>query len=93
MSALDLPLREQAARIAAGDLDAGELLDACLARIDERNPDLNAIVANVADIRFVPIDMRGAGRLILATCLPFMAVALAIMPFAEILKFAASVLL
>src|SRR5512132_4140311 len=45
MSALDLALREQAARIAAGDLDAGELLDACLARIDERNPDLNAIVA------------------------------------------------
>ena len=49
MSALDLPLREQAARIAAGDLDAGELLDACLARIDERNPDLNAIVATFPD--------------------------------------------
>ena len=45
MSALDLPLREQAAQIAAGELDAGELLDACLARIEERNPDLNAVVA------------------------------------------------
>ena len=55
--------------------------------------DLNAIAANVADIRFVPIDMRGAERLILATCLPFVPLALAIMPFAEILKFAASVLL
>ena len=28
MSALDLPLREQAAAIAAGEADAGELLDA-----------------------------------------------------------------
>ena len=45
MSALDLPLREQAAGIAAGEIDAGELLDACLARIEERNPELNAIVA------------------------------------------------
>jgi Asp-tRNA(Asn)/Glu-tRNA(Gln) amidotransferase A subunit family amidase len=45
MSALNLPLREQAARIAAGELDAGELLDACLTRIEERNSDLNAVVA------------------------------------------------
>jgi Asp-tRNA(Asn)/Glu-tRNA(Gln) amidotransferase A subunit family amidase len=45
MSTLDLPLREQAAGIASGEIDAGELLDACLARIEERNPDLNAIVA------------------------------------------------
>jgi indoleacetamide hydrolase len=44
MSALDLPLREQAAGIASGEIDAGELLDACLARIEERNPELNAIV-------------------------------------------------
>jgi Asp-tRNA(Asn)/Glu-tRNA(Gln) amidotransferase A subunit family amidase len=44
MSALDLPLREQAAGIASGELDAGGLLDACLARIEERNPELNAIV-------------------------------------------------
>lgn len=45
MTALDLPLREQAAGIASGEIDAGELFDACLARIEERNPDLNAIVA------------------------------------------------
>jgi Asp-tRNA(Asn)/Glu-tRNA(Gln) amidotransferase A subunit family amidase len=44
MSALDLPLREQASQIAAGELDPAELLDACLARIEERNPDLNAVV-------------------------------------------------
>ncbi len=45
MSALDLPLREQASGIAAGELDPAELLDECLARIEERNPDLNAVVA------------------------------------------------
>jgi Asp-tRNA(Asn)/Glu-tRNA(Gln) amidotransferase A subunit family amidase len=41
---LDLSLREQAAAIAAGDLDPAELLDATLARIEERNPALNAVV-------------------------------------------------
>ena len=49
MSALDLPLREQAAAIAAGELDPVELLEACLARIEERNPDLNAVVATFPD--------------------------------------------
>jgi Asp-tRNA(Asn)/Glu-tRNA(Gln) amidotransferase A subunit family amidase len=49
MSALDLPLREQAAGIASGEIDAGELLEACLARIEERNPELNAIVATFPD--------------------------------------------
>jgi Asp-tRNA(Asn)/Glu-tRNA(Gln) amidotransferase A subunit family amidase len=42
--ALDLSLREQAAAIAAGDVDPGELLEATLARIEERNPAINAIV-------------------------------------------------
>lgn len=41
---LDLSLGDQAAAIAAGDADAGELLEAALARIEERNPALNAIV-------------------------------------------------
>jgi indoleacetamide hydrolase len=49
MSALDLPLREQAAGIASGEIEAAELLDACLARIEERNPALNAIVATFPD--------------------------------------------
>lgn len=41
---LDLSLREQAAAIAGGEADAGELLEATLGRIEERNPALNAIV-------------------------------------------------
>jgi Asp-tRNA(Asn)/Glu-tRNA(Gln) amidotransferase A subunit family amidase len=44
MRLLDLSLREQAAAIASGDADPGELLDAALARIEERNPALNAVV-------------------------------------------------
>jgi Asp-tRNA(Asn)/Glu-tRNA(Gln) amidotransferase A subunit family amidase len=41
----DLSLREQAAGISAGDLDAAELLRATLERVDERNGPLNAVVA------------------------------------------------
>jgi Asp-tRNA(Asn)/Glu-tRNA(Gln) amidotransferase A subunit family amidase len=41
---LDLSLREQAAAIAGGEVDAGELLEAVLRRIEERNPALNAVV-------------------------------------------------
>jgi Asp-tRNA(Asn)/Glu-tRNA(Gln) amidotransferase A subunit family amidase len=41
---LDRPLRDQAAATSAGDADPGELLDAALARIAERNPAVNAIV-------------------------------------------------
>lgn len=41
---LDLPLREQAAAIAAGELGAGELLDAALGRLVGRNPTINAVV-------------------------------------------------
>ncbi len=44
MSALDLSLREQAAAIAAGSVDPSELLDSALARIEERNPAVNAVV-------------------------------------------------
>jgi Asp-tRNA(Asn)/Glu-tRNA(Gln) amidotransferase A subunit family amidase len=41
----DLPLREQAAAIASGELDASELLRGTLERIEERNGTLNAVVA------------------------------------------------
>jgi aspartyl-tRNA(Asn)/glutamyl-tRNA(Gln) amidotransferase subunit A len=41
---LDLSLREQAAAIAAGELNPVELLEATLSRITERNPALNAVV-------------------------------------------------
>src|SRR5438046_10670197 len=44
MSLLDSPLREQASAVAGGDADPGELLEAALARIEERNPAVNAIV-------------------------------------------------
>lgn len=44
MTLLDRPLREQAALIASGAADPGELLDAALARIEERNPAINAVV-------------------------------------------------
>ena len=44
MSALDLPLRGQAAAVAAGETSGAELLDEALARIAERDPALNAIV-------------------------------------------------
>jgi aspartyl-tRNA(Asn)/glutamyl-tRNA(Gln) amidotransferase subunit A len=40
----DLSLREQARLIATGDLDATELLEATLTRIDERDPPINAVV-------------------------------------------------
>ena len=63
MSALDLSLREQAAQIAAGDLDAGELLDACLARIEERNPDLNAVVATFPERSREMLDQAPDGPL------------------------------
>src|SRR3712207_1470696 len=45
----DLPLREQAAAVRGGELDPGELLDATLARIEERNGDLGAIVATAPE--------------------------------------------
>lgn len=45
MSALlDGTLREQVTAVAGGDADPAELLDAALARIEERNPGVNAIV-------------------------------------------------
>ena len=44
MSVLDLSLRAQAAAIAAGEADPAELLEAALARIEERNPAINAVV-------------------------------------------------
>jgi aspartyl-tRNA(Asn)/glutamyl-tRNA(Gln) amidotransferase subunit A len=41
---LDLSLRGQAAAVSAGDVDAAELLDGALARIEQRNPAINAVV-------------------------------------------------
>jgi Asp-tRNA(Asn)/Glu-tRNA(Gln) amidotransferase A subunit family amidase len=44
VSVLDLSLRGQAAAIAAGEADPAELLEAALARVEERNPAINAVV-------------------------------------------------
>ena len=44
MSLLDRPLSEQAAALASGEADASELLDEVLARIEERNGAVNAVV-------------------------------------------------
>jgi aspartyl-tRNA(Asn)/glutamyl-tRNA(Gln) amidotransferase subunit A len=63
VSALDLSLREQAAGIASGEIDASELLDACLARIEERNPDLNAVVATFPDESRAMLDAAPDGPL------------------------------
>jgi aspartyl-tRNA(Asn)/glutamyl-tRNA(Gln) amidotransferase subunit A len=41
---IDLSLRDQAAAIASGDVDAAELLEQVLERIERRNPMINAIV-------------------------------------------------
>ena len=45
----DLSLRDQVAAVRSGELDPGELLDATFARIEERNGDLNAVVATAPD--------------------------------------------
>ncbi|HKP92191.1 MAG TPA: amidase [Thermoleophilaceae bacterium] len=45
----DLSLREQAAAIASGELEPAELLDATLARIEERDGELNSVVATFPD--------------------------------------------
>jgi Asp-tRNA(Asn)/Glu-tRNA(Gln) amidotransferase A subunit family amidase len=44
LSLLDRPIGDQAAAIASGEADASELLDETLARIEERNGAVNAVV-------------------------------------------------
>lgn len=63
MSTLDLSLREQATGIASGEIDPGELLDECLARIEERNPELNAVVATFPDESRRMLDQAPDGPL------------------------------
>jgi len=63
VSALDLPLREQAAAIASGEADPVELLEASLARIEERNPALNAVVETFPERSREMLDATSAGPL------------------------------
>ncbi|HEY6550921.1 MAG TPA: amidase, partial [Solirubrobacterales bacterium] len=63
MSALDLPLRTQAAAIAAGEVDPAELLDAALARFEERNPAINAVVETFPEHSRAMLDAAPSGLL------------------------------
>jgi aspartyl-tRNA(Asn)/glutamyl-tRNA(Gln) amidotransferase subunit A len=63
VNALDLSLREQAAAIAAGEADPAELLDATLARIEERNPALNAVVETFPERSREMLDAAPEGPL------------------------------
>jgi Asp-tRNA(Asn)/Glu-tRNA(Gln) amidotransferase A subunit family amidase len=63
VSALDLPLREQAAAIASGEADPTELLDETLARIEERNPAVNAIVETFPEESLKMLDEAPEGPL------------------------------
>ncbi len=61
--AIDLGLREQAAAIADGRVDPRELLNACLERIEARNPELNAIVTTFPDRSRRMLEEAPAGLL------------------------------
>jgi Asp-tRNA(Asn)/Glu-tRNA(Gln) amidotransferase A subunit family amidase len=61
--ALDLSLRGQAAAIAAGEVDPAELLEAALARIDERNSALNAVVETFPERSREMLEAAPAGPL------------------------------
>ena len=63
MNTLDLPLREQAAAIAAGDADPAELLAAALTRIEQRNPAINAVVETFPERSREMLDAAPAGPL------------------------------
>jgi Asp-tRNA(Asn)/Glu-tRNA(Gln) amidotransferase A subunit family amidase len=60
---LDATLREQAAAVAGGNADAGTLLDATLARIEERNPMVNAIVETFPEQSRRMLDEAPSGPL------------------------------
>ena len=63
VSALDLTLRGQAEAIASGEADAAELLDAALARIEERNPAVNAVVETFPERSREMLDAAPEGPL------------------------------
>jgi Asp-tRNA(Asn)/Glu-tRNA(Gln) amidotransferase A subunit family amidase len=63
VTGLDRSLREQASLIAEGELDAAELLDETLARIEARNPELNAIVEVFPDRSREMLDSAPPGPL------------------------------
>jgi Asp-tRNA(Asn)/Glu-tRNA(Gln) amidotransferase A subunit family amidase len=62
-AALDLSLSGQAAAIATGEADPAELLDAALARIESRNPALNAVVETFPERSREMLEAAPAGPL------------------------------
>jgi Asp-tRNA(Asn)/Glu-tRNA(Gln) amidotransferase A subunit family amidase len=63
VSALDLALRAQAAAIASGEADPAELLDAALARVEQRNPAINAVVETFPEHSRAMLDSAPDGPL------------------------------
>jgi aspartyl-tRNA(Asn)/glutamyl-tRNA(Gln) amidotransferase subunit A len=63
VSTLDLTLRGQAEAIASGEADAAELLDSALARIEERNPAINAVVETFPEHSRQMLDSAPKGPL------------------------------
>src|SRR3954453_19189983 len=63
MSLLDSPLRGQPAAIASGEADPSELLDEALARIEERNPQINAVVETFPERSREMLEQAPAGVL------------------------------
>ena len=63
MRPIDLSLRGQAAAIAAGEADPSELLDEALARIEERNPELNAVIETFPERSREMLDSAPDGAL------------------------------
>ncbi|MGH2982007.1 MAG: amidase [Solirubrobacterales bacterium] len=61
MALLDRPLAEQAAAIAGGEADAAALLDQALARIEERNTAVNAVVETFPERSREMLDAAPAG--------------------------------
>jgi Asp-tRNA(Asn)/Glu-tRNA(Gln) amidotransferase A subunit family amidase len=63
VSGVDLTLRAQATAIASGELDPAALLDAALARIEERNPAINAVVETFPERSRAMLDAAPDGPL------------------------------
>jgi hypothetical protein len=55
--------------------------------------DAYSIVANVGAIKLIPIDLRETALLVLVALVPFVPLLLVAIPVADVLKFAANLLL